>query len=166
MLRLIWVFAWCTDILLVLSWGGSNVALKLASGNAFSWITFEKYFPASFKQWICCKMCSKVMPKINLIILNRGFAWVGEIKFEFWQSCWLDSEVLTSGKCYMTNDVDFKQFWSNIQTFKLLQKKWHPFVLFFHIKNIFAQNFRIEQNRILFTAQLYPLRVKGKQIHI
>ena len=31
-------------------------------------------------------------------------------KFEFWQSGRLDSEVLTSEKCFMTNGVDFKQF--------------------------------------------------------
>ena len=32
------------------------------------------------------------------------------INVEFWQKCWLDLKVLTSGKSIMTFDLDFKHF--------------------------------------------------------
>ena len=45
------------------------------------------------------------------------------INFEFLLNCWLDTIVLTSGKPFVTFDVDFKHFGQNIQTLKIFWKK-------------------------------------------
>ena len=44
--------------------------------------------------------------------MNRGFAWAREIIHDckHWQNLWLDSEVVTSGKSFMTFADDFKLF--------------------------------------------------------
>ena len=45
------------------------------------------------------------------------------INFVSWQNQGLDSKVFTSGKSFMTSDVDFKHFRENILAFKILQGK-------------------------------------------
>ena len=44
------------------------------------------------------------------------------IKFEFWVSCRFDSEGLTPDKSFMIFEIDFKDFYSNIQTLKFVRE--------------------------------------------
>ena len=57
------------------------------------------------------------------------------INFQFWQHCRIESDVLISGKSFVTFDVDFEQLGKIIKIFHIFRENNHfPSLLFFYRK--------------------------------
>ena len=65
------------------------------------------------------------------------------INFEFWQKCWLLSNVLTSWKSFVTFDVDLKHFDKIFRFFKVSGKKVTSLPCYFTIEKSLSKIFNI-----------------------